>query len=512
MSSNIAGIDKQMLENLKSKFWRLNHLYWIRDKDGKEVPLKLNKAQITVFRDYKHNKKIILKSRQRGISTGYAVYQLDECIFRPGTQAGVQSYGKDEAEKLKMKVDFAWEKLDQRIKDALNLTTNKDNTSMIEFSNGSTLKIGNFRGDTLQMLHVSELGKIAKKYPEKARELKTGAFQSVSVNNKITIESTAEGRSGLFYEMWIKAVAKQKAGIALTPLDFQPIFLSWIDDEDCRLATEVAIPGDRQKYFDDLERQTGQHIPNEARWWWMAKYDELGFEMFQEYPATPEEAFAQSVEGTYYKNEYESLKLIENAYRPELLVHMAFDLGMNDTFSIGFVQCWKENGTIPRTRVIGYYENEGHGLQHYKDVLDYISIDKGWTFDLTYVPHDIAVRELIVGKTRWQALLDLGFNPVLVPRHRVQDGIQAVREFLRETEIDVVEAIDIIDTVQNYKKKYDERLQVYLDTPLHDKYSHTADMLRYMAMGLKHSWPTNMYVRDLEAEDFSISSTNSYDV
>ena len=61
MSSNIAGIDKQMLENLKSKFWRLNHLYWIRDKDGKEVPLKLNKAQITVFRDYKHNKKIILK-------------------------------------------------------------------------------------------------------------------------------------------------------------------------------------------------------------------------------------------------------------------------------------------------------------------------------------------------------------------------------------------------------------------------------------------------------------------
>ena len=199
MSSNIVGIDKQMLENLKSKFWRLNHLYWIRDKDGKEVQLKLNKAQITVFRDYKHNKKIILKSRQRGISTGYAVYQLDECIFRPGTQAGVQSYGKDEAEKLKMKVDFAWEKLDNRIKEALNLSTNKDNTQMIEFSNGSTLKIGNFRGDTLQMLHVSELGKIAKKYPEKARELKTGAFQSVSVNNKITIESTAEGRSGLFY-------------------------------------------------------------------------------------------------------------------------------------------------------------------------------------------------------------------------------------------------------------------------------------------------------------------------
>lgn len=125
-----VNLDTKLLENLKSKLWRLNHLYWIRDKDGKEVKLKLNKAQMTVFTKFKHNKKIILKSRQRGISTGYAIYQLDECIFRPGTQAGVQSYGKDEAEKLKMKVDFAWNKLDDRIKQALGITTEKDNTSM----------------------------------------------------------------------------------------------------------------------------------------------------------------------------------------------------------------------------------------------------------------------------------------------------------------------------------------------------------------------------------------------
>lgn len=499
------------LDKLKSKFWRLNHLYWIRDKDGKEVKLKLNKAQITVFTKYKHNKKIILKSRQRGISTGYAIYQLDECIFKPGTQAGVQSYGKDEAEKLKMKIDFAWDRLDERLKTALGITTNKDNTQMIEFSNGSTLKIGNFRGDTLQMLHVSELGKIAKKFPEKAKELKNGAFQAVSVNNKITIESTAEGRSGLFYEMWTKAVAKQKTGMPLTPLDFQPIFLSWIDDEDCRINTPVSISGDQQRYFDDLERQTGLVIPLEARWWWVAKYEELGFDIYQEYPATPEEAFAQSVEGTYYKNEYENLKLITNAYRPELLVNMSFDLGMNDTFSIGFVQNWIDKG-VKHSRIIGYYENNGHGLQHYKDVLDYIAIDKGWTFNITYVPHDIAVKELIAGKTRWQALLDLGFNPVLVTRHRVQDGIQATREFLKEVEIDAEEAIDIIDAIQNYRKKFDDRLGVYLDTPLHDKYSHTADMLRYMAMGLKHSWPSYIYVRDLETSSSETYSYSGFDV
>ena len=511
MTAKDLGLPKELMDKITSKFWRLNHLYYIRDKDGKTVKLKLNKAQVTVFKDFRHNKKIILKSRQRGISTGYAIYQLDDCIFKPGTQAGVQSYGKDEAEKLKMKIDLAWEMFPEVIKEALKLTTVKDNTQMLEFSNGSTIKIGNFRGDTLQLLHVSELGKIAKKYPEKARELKTGAFQSVSVNNKITIESTAEGRSGLFYEMWTKAVLKQKTGMALTPLDFQPIFLSWIDDEDCRLTTPVIVTPEREKYFSDLENQLQIKIPDEARWWWMAKYDELGFEMFQEYPATPEEAFAQSVEGTYYKNEYENLKLITNSYRPELLVHMAFDLGMNDTFSIGFFQTWFDQG-VRHTRIIGYYSNEGQGLQHYRDILDYISLDKGWVFDITYVPHDVSVRELIAGKSRWQALLDLGFNPVLVPRHRVQDGIQATREFLIDVEIDAEEAIDIIDAIQNYKKKYDERLSVYLDTPVHDLYSHPADMLRYMAMGIKNSPPRNIYVTDIDNESYYIGPTSGYDV
>ena len=511
MTAKDLGLQKELLDKITSKFWRLNNLYYIRDKDGKTVKLKLNKAQVTVFKDFRHNKKIILKSRQRGISTGYAIYQLDDCIFKPGTQAGVQSYGKDEAEKLKMKIDLAWEMFPEVIKEALKLTTVKDNTQMLEFSNGSTIKIGNFRGDTLQLLHVSELGKIAKKYPEKARELKTGAFQSVSVNNKITIESTAEGRSGLFYEMWTKAVLKQKTGMALTPLDFQPIFLSWIDDEDCRLTTPVIVTPEREKYFSDLENQLQIKIPDEARWWWMAKYDELGFEMFQEYPATPEEAFAQSVEGTYYKNEYENLKLITNSYRPELLVHMAFDLGMNDTFSIGFFQTWFDQG-VRHTRIIGYYSNEGQGLQHYRDILDYISLDKGWVFDITYVPHDVSVRELIAGKSRWQALLDLGFNPVLVPRHRVQDGIQATREFLIDVEIDAEEAIDIIDAIQNYKKKYDERLSVYLDTPVHDLYSHPADMLRYMAMGIKNSPPRNIYVTDIDNESYYIGPTSGYDV
>ena len=49
------------------------------------------------------------------------------------------------------------------------------------FSNRSTLRIGNFRGDTLQSLHVSELGKIAKDYPHKAKDVKDLASALISL-------------------------------------------------------------------------------------------------------------------------------------------------------------------------------------------------------------------------------------------------------------------------------------------------------------------------------------------
>ena len=64
-------------------------------------------------------------------------------------------------------------------------------------------------------------------HPKKAKELKTGAFQAVAKNNIITIESTAEGKSGLFYDMWVKAEQKAILGQELTPLDFQAIFLPY---------------------------------------------------------------------------------------------------------------------------------------------------------------------------------------------------------------------------------------------------------------------------------------------
>lgn len=490
-----------LVSNLSSKFWRLNNLYYIKDKNSNIVPMRLNASQEKVLTKYKHKRKIILKSRQQGISTLYLAYNLDSCIFEDGTEAGIQSYGQNEAEKLSMRAELMWEMFPDSIKELLNISVDSNNKSGMYFSNKSILKIGNFRGDTLQSLHVSELGKIAKKYPEKAKELKTGAFQAVSVNNRITIESTAEGKSGLFYDMWIKAERKQMLNMELTDLDFQAIFLPWYDDPDCQLFQEVPITNKVSDYLDKLEDKLGIKFTKYQKWWYQGKYEELGDDMTQEYPSTSTEAFNQSVEGMYYKEEYKTLKVRKDLYDPNLKVHMAMDLGMSDDFIIGFFQVYEvdvttEKGTktLKSPRIIGEYRNSGYGLEHYRQVVAKLGSIMGYKYGITYVPHDIKQRELIAGKTRWDALTEMGFNPRLVKKHAVADGIECVREFLKTVEVEEDCEI-ILNAVQNYRKKRDEKLGVFLDSPVHDEFSHPADMLRYMAMGLKYCPPSDLYVR-----------------
>ena len=499
--------EQQEFMNLKlsSKLWRMNHLYTIRDKDGIKMILRLNPSQKRVLTKFSHKRKIILKSRQQGISTLFLAYYLDSCLFTPGFQAGIQSYGQDEADKLAKRALLMWEELDENVKEILGIQLVSNNQKGMTTSNGSALKTGNIRRDTLQGLHVSELGKIAKKFPEKAKELKTGAFQAVGKNNRITIESTAEGKSGLFFEMWKAATSHVGA---LGPFDFEPIFLGWVEDPDCSITHETEISEDLEKYFSKIEALLGVELLDTQKWWYASKQLELGSDMKQEYPTTAEEAFEQSIEGTYYRHEYENLSISsDNNYDDNLLVHSAMDLGMNDTFSIGFFQKYPD-GSI---KIIGEFMDSGHGLQYYADVFSALTKKFGWVHGTTYVPHDSKVRELIEDKTRWTAMKEMGFNTVLVSKHRVADGIEATRQFLKTVEI-YEECKVTIAAIQNYRKKHDRNFDVFLDAPVHDEHSHTADMLRYMAVGCKNKPIKDIYIKKTEKFNKNTRFLSGFDI
>jgi len=487
---NLSDEQIEFLETkFSSKLFRLDNYYTILDKEGVKRIMRLNDAQRKILTKFKHNKKIILKSRQQGISTLYLAYYLDNCITKPGYQAGIQSYGQDEAEKLSKRALLMWDELDQDIKDLLDIKLVANNSKGMTFSNGSILKIGNFRGDTLQGLHVSELGKIGKKYPEKAKELKTGAFQAVSKNSKITIESTAEGNAGLFYDTWVTAAALQEMGAELTPLDFQAIFLSWLEDPDCQMEQTPTVPNHKlyivkelETYFRDLEILLEITITQAQRNWYTVKKIELGNDMKQEYPATPQEAFEQSIEGTYYRVQYEELMLMrrigEFKLLPNLPIDIAFDLGVNDDFVILFGQQQRDKYVM-----FSDYSNTGEGLEFYVKVVRAVCEKHNVTLRHAFTPHDIVVKELGTGRTRLEVLRSLGINPIVIPKLSIIDGITAVREFLKYVYIDS-KCKDLISAIQNYRKTYDEKLDVYLDKPVHDKFSHLADGLRYFALGM----------------------------
>lgn len=487
-------MSKEFLRKLASREWRLNNLYTILDKNSVKRILKLNAAQTYAILEIKHKKKLILKTRQQGISTGFLADKLDSCIFIDNFQAGIQSYGLNESHKLAKKARLMWSEFDPGIKRLLGISLVSDNSNGMTFSNGSVLRIGNFRGDTLNSLHVSELAKISAKYPEKAKELQTGAFEAVGKDNEITIETTSEGPVGLFYEMWNRAVIHKASGLPLGPFDFEPIFISWLIDEDCNIDVPQFINREMELYFASLEELWKVKLKDTQKWWYVSKYNSLGRESMQkEYPSTPEEAFMAIKEGTYYaqaflENVIMGGRLRPNLYDENLPVYVAMDLGMNDTMVMVFFQLYRDE-----LRIIDEYHNSGESIKHYVDVLK----SKPYTYEAPVaLPHDAKVRELGSGRSRLEIFRQLGVNCRVLPKIDVQTGISLVREWIPYLYVD--SSLDyIVKTFQNYSKQRNSSTGNWSNTPLHDEWSNPADAIRYVVMSIPQSMRLNKKKQDL---------------
>ena len=156
-----------------------------------------------------------------------------------------------------------------------------------------------------------------------------------------------------------------------------------------------------------------------------------------------------------------------------------WDLGMNDAMSIWFTQ-----DVGREIHAIDYYEDSGKGLAHYARVLT----DKGYHYGSHYAPHDIRVRELAgEGKSRLESALALGirFNVVNRPQTKA-DSIQAARNIFPILWLDQRYCAAGLAHLEAYRKRWNERLSCYDDTPLHDEHSNGADA--FQTLGLGHSW------------------------
>jgi hypothetical protein len=445
--------------------WRLSNLYTITDKKGKAIPFRPNDSQLT-FLDNIHDLNIILKARQLGFTTLCCLIYLDAGIFNPNTRAGVIAHKLDDAKVIfRDKVKFPYDNLPDVLKERVATT----------LANNSSIRVStSMRSGTLQYLHVSEFGKICSQFPEKAREIVTGALNTVEAGQFVVIESTAEGQDGKFYEMVQSARAKQAAEIELSSLDYKFHFFPWWKDKGYIITHGLPVINDEDReYFDKLEAQ-GIQTTREQRAWYVKKAELQGGDMRREFPSTPDEAFEQALEGAYWSKELlvaaKQKRIGGFPFVPGAPVNSFWDLGRNDNNTLWLHQF------VEGFHRFGYYENSGEYISHYISWLREWGRDRNAIFGDHYLPHDGDRQSIWLPEGTMKVMSDLNFRPIIVkrPENKVE-AINIARGKFASCQFDEAGCSIGLKRLKAYRKEWDDQRGVWKDRPLHDDASHTAD-------------------------------------
>jgi hypothetical protein len=190
-------------------------------------------------------------------------------------------------------------------------------------------------------------------------------------------------------------------------------------------------------------------------------------------------SFDAPVEGAYYGqllNEADEQNRVTTIPKDNLArIVCSWDLGVSDSTCI-----WVAQIVGKEVQLIDATENHGVGLDYYVSWLRERGYDKGQQI----LPHDVRVREMSSGKSRQEVLMEAGLDVTIAPSLSVADGIQAVRRLLPRCWFDAEGTKQGLSALRNYRRVFDEKRNVFFDTPLHDWASHYADSFRYLAIGL----------------------------
>jgi hypothetical protein len=449
------------------------------------VPFIPNPAQ-RLFLAAFHHRNIILKARQLGFSTLIEILALDHALFNPDQEVVVIAHTQSAATKLyRKKVQFAYDNLPPFVR-KLRPTIERNQTQMV-FNNGSSIEVtSSARGGTPHFLHVSEMGKISAKFPDKAVEINTGSLQGVPLSGRIIIESTAEGQGGEFHDLSNRAQAKRESGAKLKPSDYAFHFFPWWMDPNYRLAPDgVPISPKDHEYLDRVEETMNCVLDMPQRAWYVSKRDNdfatTPDLMWREYPSTPEEAWQASVEGKYLARALSIARKEGRIGNFPLLKHRPvntfWDLGASDSTVI-----WLHQEVSGRDRWCGY--RESIDASYTEDVLWLESLGCVWGGH--FMPHDASHKqkgiETTLSPLSQLRLMRPRWTFVEVPRvQTIQHGIDLLRNDFGTYEFDEESCKDGLAHCEAYSREWNTRLQAWADYPRHDEHSHAVDAIRQKA-------------------------------
>lgn len=205
--------------------------------------------------------------------------------------------------------------------------------------------------------------------------------------------------------------------------------------------------------------------------------------------------FDSSAPGAYLAEQMQNAqtggRICSVPFEPLFPVSTMWDLGIDDYTSIW----WFQRVSPKRFNIIDYYETQDIGFEgntpddgivgeaFFGRRDQWALRHKLYKYDMHYLPHDVAVRELGAGgRSRRETLHRLKIKPIRVgvPRDAVE-GVNAIRQMLPFCYFDAENCTPGIDHLKQYRKRWNKQLQVYTGE-LHDEHSHAAHAFREGAM------------------------------
>lgn len=183
-----------------------------------------------------------------------------------------------------------------------------------------------------------------------------------------------------------------------------------------------------------------------------------------------------AIKGAIYAQEVDAAvrqgRICNVPYDPRLKVHTIWDLGWNDAMSIIFAQRVRSE-----LRVIDYIENSHKTLDWYAAELN----QRRYNYGHDYLPHDGRNKDFKTGKSAEEILKTFGRKVKITRNIPIESGIKAARISFAQTYFDKAKTARLIECLKRYRRSINQQTNEP-GAPLHDEFSHGADVWRYLAI------------------------------
>lgn len=260
---------------------------------GAPLPFKLNAAQQFLHRKVEQQREsigkvraLVLKGRQQGVSTYTEGRYYWRITHRRGKRAVILTHEQKATDNLFAMVDRFYQNAPADGRPHLGRSNEKELLFDVLESRYEVMTAGaknTGRGGTAQLFHGSEVA-----FWQFAQLHLAGIGQIVpnEPDTEIIYESTANGTANVWHELWQLAV-KGKS-------EFMPVFIPWFWQAEY----QRDVPADFELSDDDEEYRAAYKLTLGQMAWRRSKIDtdfRGDISLFdQEYPASPEVAFASS--------------------------------------------------------------------------------------------------------------------------------------------------------------------------------------------------------------------------